>query len=96
MYAYLLPYLSAGLQIPVAIYIVLIALMGAQAIGRAIELKTSASKWVAVGAGFFMVSDSLLAINKFVSPIALSSLWVLGTYFFAQIVMAKNIETKKT
>jgi alkylglycerol monooxygenase len=96
MYAYLHPYLSAGLHIPVAIYIVFIALMGAQAIGRAMELKTTAPKWVAVGAGFFMVSDSLLAINKFVSPIALSSLWVLGTYFFAQIVMAKNIETKKT
>jgi alkylglycerol monooxygenase len=90
MYTYLLPYLSAGLQIPVAIYIVFIALMGAQAIGRAFELRTSASNWVAVGALLFMISDSLLAINKFVSPIALSSLWVLGTYFVAQLTIVSN------
>jgi alkylglycerol monooxygenase len=91
MYAYLHPYLGADLHIPVAIYIVFIALMGAQAIGRAIDLKTSASRWAAVGAVLFMISDSLLAMNKFVSPIPLSSLWVLGTYFTAQLLIARNV-----
>jgi alkylglycerol monooxygenase len=90
MYVYLLPHLSAGLQLPVAVYILFIALMGAQAIGRAQLHKTQASRWVAVGAVLFMVSDSLLAINKFVSPITLSSLWILGTYFSAQLLMARN------
>jgi alkylglycerol monooxygenase len=90
MYAYLHPYLGADLHIPVAVYIAFIALMGAQAIGRAIELKTTASKWVAVGALLFMISDSLLAINKFVSPISLSSLWILGMYFSAQLLIAQH------
>ncbi len=89
MYAYLLPHLGAGLQIPVAVYIFFIALMGAQAIGRAVELKTTSSKWVAVGSLFFMASDSLLAINKFVSPIPISALWILGTYFAAQLVISR-------
>jgi uncharacterized membrane protein YhhN len=90
MYAYLLPNLSTGLQIPVAVYVFVIALMGAQAIGRAFELKTSSCKWVAIGSLFFMASDSLLAINKFVSPIPLSPLWILGTYFAAQLIIARH------
>ncbi len=90
MYAYLSPYLSADLHIPVAVYVCFIALMGAQAIGRAVALKTSASKWVVVGSLLFMVSDSLLAINKFSLPIALSQLWILGTYFSAQLLIAKH------
>lgn len=90
IYAYLLPNLGAGLHIPVAAYIFFIALMGAQAIGRAVALKTRSSHWVAIGAVFFMVSDSLLAINKFVSPIPLSPLWILGTYFIAQLLIAQH------
>ena len=90
VYAYLLPNLGASLQIPVAVYVLFIALMGAQAIGRAFALHTLAARWVAWGSVFFMVSDSLLAINKFVSPIALSSLWILATYFAAQLLIARN------
>jgi uncharacterized membrane protein YhhN len=91
MYAYLLPHLGAGLPIPVAVYVLFIALMGAQAIGRASVLGTPASRWVAAGSVLFMASDSLLAINKFVAPIALSQLWVLGTYFAAQLLIARNM-----
>lgn len=90
MYANLLPNLSRDLQIPVAVYVFFIALMGAQAIGRAVALKTASSRWVAVGAMLFMASDSLLAINKFASPIALSPLWILGTYFSAQLIIAHH------
>lgn len=95
MYAYLLPHLGAGLQIPVAVYVFFIALMGAQAIGRAIALQTPSARWVAAGSLLFMASDSLLAINKFVSPIPLSPLWILGTYFAAQLLIAKNTGSVK-
>jgi alkylglycerol monooxygenase len=90
MHAYLLPHLGAGLQIPVAVYVLFIALMGAQAIGRAWLQQTASSRWVAVGALLFMASDSLLAINLFVAPLTLSPLWVLSTYFAAQIMIAQN------
>jgi alkylglycerol monooxygenase len=90
MYTYLLPSLGAGLQIPVAVYVFFIALMGAQAMGRAVELKTPASALVALGSVLFMVSDSLLATNKFVTPIAMSPLWILGTYFTAQLLIARQ------
>jgi hypothetical protein len=38
-----------------------------------------------------MVSDSLIAINKFVTPVALSSLWILATYYCAQLLIVHNV-----
>jgi alkylglycerol monooxygenase len=82
------------LKIAVATYVTVISLMAAQAIGRATVLRDSASQWVAVGACIFMVSDSLIAINKFVTPVALSSLWILVTYYAAQMLIMHNAVPK--
>ena len=78
------------LKIAVAAYVTVISLMAAQAIGRAVALGDNASRWVAVGACIFMVSDSLIAINKFVAPVPLSSLWILVTYYCAQMLIVHN------
>ena len=78
------------LRVAVAAYVTVISLMTAQAIGRATVLDDAASKWVAVGACVFMVSDSLIAIHKFVTPITLSSLWILATYYCAQMLMVHH------
>jgi uncharacterized membrane protein YhhN len=78
------------LKIAVAAYVSVISLMAAQAIGRATATGDAASRWVALGACVFMVSDSLIAINKFVTPVALSSLWILATYYAAQLLIVHN------
>jgi uncharacterized membrane protein YhhN len=78
------------LKIAVAAYVSVISLMAGQAIGRATVKGDSPSRWVAVGACVFMVSDSLIAINKFVTPVALSSLWILATYYCAQMLIVHN------
>jgi uncharacterized membrane protein YhhN len=78
------------LKIAVAAYVTVISLMAAQAIGRATITGDAASRWVALGACVFMVSDSLIAINKFVTPVALSSLWILATYYCAQMLILHN------
>ncbi|GAA4425621.1 lysoplasmalogenase family protein [Acidovorax lacteus] len=79
--------LPAGLRAPVAVYVLVIALMAAQALGRALHLRTRAAWLVAAGAVCFMVSDAVLAINRFVQPLPLSALWVLGTYYAAQALI---------
>ncbi|SEL99102.1 Sterol desaturase/sphingolipid hydroxylase, fatty acid hydroxylase superfamily [Variovorax sp. YR750] len=88
--------LPAALRIPVGAYVVVIACMAAQAIGRAAVLKDSDSSpaWVAVGACFFMLSDSLLATNQFVTPLPLAPLWVLATYYAAQILIVRHARAK--
>jgi len=93
MYAFLFNGLNPVLRVAVAAYVVVISLMAAQAIGRATGLRDSASVGVAIGAGFFMLSDSLLATNKFAFPLPLAQLWVLGTYYVAQILIARNAQS---
>jgi alkylglycerol monooxygenase len=80
------------LKIAVAAYVGVISLMAAQAIGRATVQggQDTGAGWVALGACVFMVSDSLIAINKFVTPVALSSLWILATYYVAQLLIVHN------
>jgi alkylglycerol monooxygenase len=91
MYAIVWPGLTDPiLKVAVAAYVLVISLMAAQAMGRATVQGDAASRWVAVGACIFMVSDSLIAINKFVTPIALSSLWILASYYAAQLLIVHN------
>ncbi len=83
--------LPPALRAPVAAYVLVIALMAAQAIGRATVLRDAPSLWVAVGAGFFMLSDSLLATNRFVTPLPMAQVWVLATYYVAQALIVAGI-----
>jgi alkylglycerol monooxygenase len=90
MYAFLFAHLAPVLKIAVGAYVVVIALMAAQAIGRATVLRDRAAVAVAIGAGCFMLSDSLLAANKFAYPLPMAQLWVLASYYVAQILIARN------
>jgi alkylglycerol monooxygenase len=72
------------------VYAIVIALMAAQAIGRAAVRRDTASVGVAIGALCFMLSDSILAINKFAMPLPMSEFAVLTTYYAAQILIAHN------
>ena len=75
------------LKTAVAAYVVVIAAMAAQAIGRATILRDGPAVAVAIGACVFMVSDALIAMNRFVEPIPLAGLWVLSTYYAAQLLI---------
>lgn len=76
--------LPSELRVPVAAYVLVIATMAAQAWGRAQHLRDAASRLVGWGSVLFMLSDSLLALDKFVSPLPEAGLWVLGSYYLAQ------------
>lgn len=82
--------LPQGLRLPVAAYVLAIGAMTAQAWGRSRAIGTPEARWVAWGASFFMLSDALLATNRFVSPVPWSAVWVLGTYYLAQILIARG------
>jgi hypothetical protein len=79
------------MRVAVAAYVVVIALMAAQAMGRAVLRGDAPSRWVAWGACFFMLSDSLLAINKFMQPLPTASLWILSTYYIAQVLIMRHV-----
>ena len=80
-----------ALKAAVAAYVSVISLMVGQAIGRANSLQNTSARWVAWGAGIFMLSDTMIAINKFLMPIPMADLWILATYYAAQIIIMHHI-----
>jgi uncharacterized membrane protein YhhN len=82
--------LPTELRVPVAAYVLVIATMAAQAWGRAKHLYSASSLWVAWGSLSFMLSDTLLAFDKFVSLLPYAGLWVLATYYLAQGLIVRG------
>ena len=79
------------LKIPVVVYAVVLMLMVMTALFR-YGRTPSASFWmVFVGAALFMTSDSLLAINKFYSPVRFSGILVMMTYISAQYLIVRGV-----
>jgi uncharacterized membrane protein YhhN len=77
--------IGQNLLIPVSVYCIVITLMGIFAAGR----KTNILSYnlVLLGSILFIVSDSLIAFNKFYSPLPASSFWVMSTYGIAQFLI---------
>jgi len=74
----------------VLIYILVISLMWLTAWQRHGKVSESSFRWVVIGAGFFLISDSLLAWNRFVEPWEYSHPCVLATYAFAQYALFRG------
>lgn len=75
---------AGGLVAPVMVYLSVILAMAMIAASRYKAEPTLENRTVLFGALFFVVSDSLLAINKFIMPVPYSGVLVLGTYYSAQ------------
>ena len=90
LYAFLFPVLPAGLKLPVAFYSLFLASMAAQSMGCFLILRTPAARLAAFGTLFFMISDSLLSLDRFRTPIPLAPLLVLFPYYVAQWLVASS------
>lgn len=78
------------LVIPVTIYMCVIVLMGWRAFVVHRDAKFSESRALVIGSLLFMLSDTILAYNKFVESIWMPGLWIMATYFAAQFFIAKS------
>jgi uncharacterized membrane protein YhhN len=88
---WLLP--AAGdVRVPVAVYGLVICTMAWQALERHRSLGGAAPALAAAGAALFVVSDTALAINRFIAPFWLAPLAVMGTYVPAQWLIALSAE----
>lgn len=82
-----------SLKVPVAIYAAVLSAMGWQA----------AAQWVAhddlrtllglVGAVLFLLSDSILALDRFVRSFAAAEALLLATYYLAQWLIALSVSS---
>lgn len=76
-----------GMRVPVIFYAIVILTMLSGSINR-LEKVNRPSYWlVLAGAVLFVISDSLIAVNKFSCHIEYSRIWVMATYISAQYLI---------
>lgn len=84
------------LRIPVIAYTLAISTMLCMALNFWITQKTPRAKMALIGASLFVISDSLIAINKFSYPFFLARFIILLAYFIAQGFIAYSVERTPT
>ena len=89
--SWLWPHLPSSLRVPVLVYAGLLVAMAAQAAVVWRQRRDRASALAAIGGLFFVASDSLLSIDRFVAPFAAEPLAVLATYWIAQSLIALSV-----
>lgn len=86
----LLP-MAGALQIPVGIYGLAISIMAIAAIARQGSVHRQSFWLVFIGASSFVVSDSSIAFNRFVTPSVWGNGFVMLTYTVAQALIVLGI-----
>ncbi|MHB1147107.1 MAG: lysoplasmalogenase, partial [Lutibacter sp.] len=79
------------LLVPVIIYGFTISMFGVVSLINYLETKSNKSLWMFIGAIVFMISDSLLAINKFYLPKEIYGVLIMGTYIIAQYLIYRSM-----
>lgn len=79
------------LTIPVIIYMIVILAMIVFASLRKGSVNNVSYGLVLLGAIFFIISDSILAINKFYEPVIYSHFLIMGTYALAQYLIVMGM-----
>ena len=80
-----------SLRLPVVVYVAVIVTMWWTAIARWRTVGSRSAALAAAGATAFVVSDGLLALNRFREPLPVAALLVLGPYYLAQLLLAASV-----
>ena len=83
------PYLG-NMKLPVRIYGVVLSFMVMLAMHTMLGKNKKAALWMTMGAILFVVSDSLLAFNKFFSPFNNAGVIIMLTYGLAQLFITEG------
>jgi uncharacterized membrane protein YhhN len=79
------------LKLPVFLYIAAITAMVWLAAGRFIDSGETKALLAFVGAMLFFVSDTLVGADRFIKKFELAQLFILATYFPAQLLIAMSV-----
>jgi uncharacterized membrane protein YhhN len=90
MVAALWPVLPPLQRVAIAVYAALIVTMAGQAAGRWSVLRTPGARSAGLGAGLFLISDGILALDRWRADFYGAGLVVLLTYYVAQWLIARS------
>lgn len=79
------------MRLPVTIYAAVLVFMAISALLRYGYTPIKSFGLIFGGAVIFMISDSLLAINKFLEPFSYAGFWVMLTYCIAQYLIIEGV-----
>jgi uncharacterized membrane protein YhhN len=79
------------MKIPVIIYVLVIMTMARLAVERYLQVQEAKTLLVLIGALLFVISDSLLATNRFARPFRQAQFFILSSYFAAQWLITMSI-----
>lgn len=91
VYFLIFPNLDSILKVAVFIYMVALLGMSAMALNRKGTKPAKSFRFVFIGSLLFVVSDSLIAIDKFLQPVPFDGLIVMSTYMAAQFLIVKGL-----
>lgn len=87
--SWLSPYLGK-MKLPVRVYGVVISFMLLLAMHMLYMKNKAAGKWMLAGAALFVLSDSILAINKFYFSFETADIFIMLTYGLAQLFIIEG------
>jgi uncharacterized membrane protein YhhN len=82
------------MKIPVIFYGVVISSFGAVYFFNYMQEKNTANSWLFLGTIIFIISDSLIALNKFYEPKEFYAISIMLTYIVAQYLICRAIIAK--
>ena len=86
--------IPAGMRVPVAIYAGVIAVMALSVLNLKGKIAGPAFTSLFAGALFFMLSDSLLALNKFGQAFEGAGMAIMVTYILGQFLLVRGVEQR--
>jgi len=91
VYALLFNQLDISLKIATFLYMLALLGMSAMALNRYKAVNSMSFKLVFAGSVLFVISDSLIALDKFLTPIPNDTLLIMITYIAAQYLIMRGI-----
>lgn len=82
---------AGKMRAPVLVYGIVITVMAWRACEQGLQLPNTKTLFAFIGAALFVISDSTLAVNRFVNKFHSAQAIILGTYFAAQWLIALSV-----
>lgn len=82
------------MTIPVIIYGIVICTLGAISLLNYRQEKSSVNLWMFLGTIIFIISDGLIAVDKFINPNGIYQVFIMLTYIIAQYLICKALIAK--
>ncbi|UZR95724.1 lysoplasmalogenase [Chondrinema litorale] len=83
------------MRIAVFVYAAALTAMAATALNRKGYVAEKSFSLIFTGSLLFLISDSLIGINKFTFQIPYAGIWILGTYIAAQYLIVRGLIEEK-